>query len=411
VSSMKSGKRVLGAALAVPGLVAAQNPLASPEVYALFLEWLEGKSKALVTFRISAVDARGNPVSDAFTVYVHNFTEYWRKPSSERVYAGPLQSISLRIWRLLNRFNEWVEHEYTIVLVGKRYFSAKLVKVKPEKPLTAVDVEVPVSEVEAPASTRVGSLAPGALLDARASGVCVPCAGPPTHYTAAKTELTNAVQLHTIPGVEVYIAFRSGNYLYFDQRVRFLWLYYDSYAGTCCFDPGTDWQTSGPKATICGNDVNTASIADGAKKWVKVCVNYRYELWPAGGEPPTHRYYELLTPVHFGGWNWGSNIDCGLCRWELSGSIYPYARGTPTPIAISLGPGIDQVEAWGADVTVQAVYGPVTVTVHVWYKVERGEAGEPLKVVISRINWQADNLYAFDAGTEWKVVHFTWIPP
>jgi len=85
------------AVLAIPGFVAAQNPLASPEVYALFLEWLEGKSKALVTFRVSAVDGEGRPVSDRFTVYVHNFTEYWRKPSSERVYAGPLQPIPLRI--------------------------------------------------------------------------------------------------------------------------------------------------------------------------------------------------------------------------------------------------------------------------------------------------------------------------
>jgi len=398
------------AALAVPGLVAAQNPLASPEVYALFLEWLEGKSKALVTFRVSAVDARGRPVSDAFTVYVHNFTEYWRKPSSERVYAGPLQPISLRIWRLLNRFNEWVEHEYTIVLVGKRYFGAKLVKVKPEKPLTTVEVEVPVSEVEAPASARVGSLAPGALLDARASGVCVPCDGPPGYYTTVKAELTNAIQLHTIPGVEVYVSFRLGNYLHFDQRVRLLWLHYDPYAGTCCFDPGTDWQTSGPKPTRCNNDVNTAPIADGAKKWVKVGVTYRYELWPAE-TTPTYGYYELLTPVDFGGASWGGDISCSLCGRKPSGGIYPYARGTPTPIAIALGPGINQVEAWGADVTVQVIYGPVTVTVHVWYKVERGEAGEPPKLVISRVNWQADNLYAFDAGTEWKVVHFTWTPP
>ena len=46
-----------------------------------------------------------------------------------------------------------------------------------------------------------------------------------------------------------------------------------------------------------------------------------------------------------------------------------------------------------------------------WYKVDRGEAGEPPKLVISRVNWQADNLYVFDAGTGWKVVHFTWTTP
>ena len=412
---MKSSKRVLAATLAalaafaVPGLIAAQNPLASPEVYALFLEWLEGKSKALVTFRVSAVDEEGRLVSDRFTVYVHNFTEYWGKQGSERVYAGPLQPIPLKIWRLLNRFNEWMEHEYTIVLWGERYFGAKLVRVKPEKPLLTVDVEVPVSEVKASASGRVGSLAPGARASSSASSACIPCSGPPGYYTTVKTELTNAVQLHTIPGVEAYISFKGGNYLFFDQRVRHLWLYYDPYAGTCCFEPGSDWQTTGPKETICANDVNTSPIADGAKKWVRVYVNYRYELWPAE-TAPAYGYYEILTPVTFGGWSWGSDISCSLCGGKPSGSYYGYPRGTPMPIAIALG-GINQVEAWGANVTVQAIYGPVTVTVNVWYRVERGEAGEPLKVVISRINWQADTLYAFDAGTEWKVVHLTWTPP
>jgi hypothetical protein len=398
------------AALAVPGLVAAQNPLASPEVYALFLEWLEGKSKALVTFRVSAVDGEERPVSDRFTVYVHNFTEYWRKPSSERVYAGPLQPIPLRIWRLLNRFNEWVEHEYTIVLVGARYFGAKLVRVKPEKPLLTVDVEVPVSEVKAPAGGRIGCALPGARASSSASSACVPCSGPPYHDVRETSQLTNAIQLHTIPGVEAYISFKIGNYLYFDQRYRSLWLYYDYNAGTCCFEPATDWQTSGSKPAMCGNDVNTGSLADGAKRWVKVGVTYRYELWLAE-QAPAYYYYELLTPVDFGGASWGDDISCSLCGGKPTGGTYPYARGTPTPITIRLGPGIDQVEAWGADVTVQVIYGPVTVTVHVWYKVDRGEAGEPPKLVISRVNWQADNLYAFDAGTGWKVVHFTWTPP
>jgi hypothetical protein len=261
------------AAPAVPGLVAAQSPLASPEVYALFLEWLEGKSKALVTFRVSAVDGRGKPVSDRFTVYVHNFTEYWQKARSERVYASPLQPVPLRIWRLLNRFNEWVEHEYTIVLVGARYFGAKLVRVKPEKPLLAVDVEVPVSEVRAPASGRVGRALPGARAASSASSAYVPCSGPPGHDVRVTSQLTNAIQLHTIPGVEAYISFKIGNYLHFDQRYRLLWLSYDSYAGTCCFEPGTGWQTSGSKPTRCINDVNTGSLADGAKKMGKSWCN------------------------------------------------------------------------------------------------------------------------------------------
>jgi len=110
---------------------------------------------------------------------------------------------------------------------------------------------VPVSEVKAPAGGRIGCALPGARASSSASSACVPCSGPPGYYTTTTAKLTNAIQLHTIPGVEAYISFKIGNNLYFDQRYRLLWLSYDSYAGTCCFEQGTDWQTSGSKPTRC----------------------------------------------------------------------------------------------------------------------------------------------------------------
>jgi len=296
------------------------------------------------------------------------------------------------------------------VLVGERYYGAKLVRVKPEKPLLTVDVEVLVSEVKAPTGGRVGCALPGARAASSASSACLPCSSPPGYYTITKTELTNAIQLRTIPGVETYILFRGESYLYFDQKARHLWLSYDPNTGVCCFEPGTNWLSFGPKAAWCRNDVNTAPISNGGKKWVKVGVTFRYELWPAEGELPVHRYYEILTPAEFGGIAWGDDISCSLCGGKPTGHYAGYLCGTPTPIAIALR-GTGDVEAWGTNVTVQTVYRSVTIPVNVWRKADQGEASEPIKIVISRIEWRAENLYVFDAGTNWKVVHFTWIPP
>ena len=82
--------------------------------------------------------------------------------------------------------------------------------------------------------------------------------------------------------------------------------------------------------------MNTAPIADGAKKWVKVYVNYRYEFWPAVTEP-TYGYYEILTPVTFGGWNWGSDISAasagGGRRAATMGIRATRRRPSPYPSA------------------------------------------------------------------------------
>ncbi|MEM1715263.1 MAG: hypothetical protein QXE91_05750, partial [Thermofilaceae archaeon] len=65
--------------LLLPGAIVAQDPLASPEVYQLFLDWLSGRSMALITFNIEPVDQDGRPVSDQFMVFIHNFTRYGSK--------------------------------------------------------------------------------------------------------------------------------------------------------------------------------------------------------------------------------------------------------------------------------------------------------------------------------------------
>jgi hypothetical protein len=53
-------------------------------------------------------------------------------------------------------------------------------------------------------------------------------------------------------------------------------------------------------------------------------------------------------------------------------------------------------------------YGVVSLTVELWYEIERGEALYPPSILVNVDTWYADTLYVFDASTEWKVVHFTW---
>ena len=41
-------------------------------------------------------------------------------------------------------------------------------------------------------------------------------------------------------------------------------------------------------------------------------------------------------------------------------------------------------------------------------EIEIGKAADPLALEVDVDYWLSDTLYAFDAGTGWKVVHFTW---
>ncbi|MEM3026087.1 MAG: hypothetical protein QXP19_01055, partial [Thermoproteota archaeon] len=107
------------------------NPLESPEVYSLFLDWLSGKSMGLINFKVVTVDENGTQIpmvmDNDFTVYVHNFTyTLHRMPWSEemnRRIESKLPSFTIKVWRLLDRYTgDWMVHEYTIVVTSRNYF-------------------------------------------------------------------------------------------------------------------------------------------------------------------------------------------------------------------------------------------------------------------------------------------------
>lgn len=392
---------ILAAIIILPGAALTGNPLESPEVYSLFLDWLSGKSMGLINFKVVTVDENGTQIPMAmdnyFTVYVHNFTytlhrigRPWSEEMNKRV-ESKLPSFSIKIWRLLDRFTgDWMVHEYTIVVSSRNYFGTVLVRVKPDEPIKNVEVEVPVGKK--------------GTFNTSTSQSSIMSESPPPYETQWKTELTNSVQLHTITGVTASIKFRIGNYLYFSQKSRHI--HWDPESGRIIVD--YDWSIVGDKETYCNNDVETASLSNGQKKWVKVDVDYKYERWP---DAAPYNYYELLTPISFGGWNWGENISCSTCGGSISGNYREYPSSTPLPIEVSLGQGVRVIESFGASVSLAVNYGPITVQVEVWKEISQGSNAYPPAVKISSVSWQENRLYAFDANSRWKIVHFTWRQP
>lgn len=106
----------------------------------------------LINFYIIPVDSdeniivEGTAMEDGFTVYVHNYTGFFRKPVEGRIHEGK-NPVPVKVWRVVdNLTGDWAEQEYVIVLVTQNYFGAGLVKVKPDKPVMNIKVKIRVSK-------------------------------------------------------------------------------------------------------------------------------------------------------------------------------------------------------------------------------------------------------------------------
>jgi hypothetical protein len=85
-------------------------------------------------------------IKEGFTVYVHNYTGFFRKPLESRVHEGK-PPVPVKIWRIVdNLTGDWLEQEYVIVVVTQNYFGAELVRVKPYKPVMNIQIKIRVSK-------------------------------------------------------------------------------------------------------------------------------------------------------------------------------------------------------------------------------------------------------------------------
>ncbi len=350
---------------------------------------------AKVKMHIIPVDEKGKEVRWNFCTAIHNFTEYWAKPHSEVVYLGTKRTVTLNVHRELLIGGRLLIHEYAIFLYNGTHSGGKLVRIEPREYRIELSIRIRVYRVSENSHSPLRKVVPP-LLNSSSEPVKGYCYEE-LEEVVYTSELMPALQLHSIGGISVSVHFEIGNYLFYSQKYREADL------------PGEwgPWQTSGDKATKSNNKLTTGSISGGSKKWIYVNVDYRYERWFYGVDW-VQWWREIVTPVSFGGYDWGESISCTYCEGTPTGFVQSYPRGTGMPIEMSLGPGISEIERSGISVSFEVSYGVVSLTVELWYEIERGEALYPPSILVNVDTWYADTLYVFDASTEWKVVHFTW---
>lgn len=108
----------------------------------------------LIIFEVAPVNEEGDVLEEGslaeegFTVYVNNYTGFWRKPVEGKVHTGRTP-VPVKVWRIIDcSKNDWMEQEYVITVVTKNYFGSRLIRVKPDKPIINIEVKIHVGRKE-----------------------------------------------------------------------------------------------------------------------------------------------------------------------------------------------------------------------------------------------------------------------
>ncbi|MGQ9479625.1 MAG: hypothetical protein ACUVQ0_06420 [Thermoproteota archaeon] len=84
----------------------------------------------------------GSTMDEGFTVYVHNYAGFLRKPVDGVIHKGR-NIVRVKAWRIFNHFTgDWVEQEYIVMVVTKNYFGTTLAKIRPDKPIMNIELRV-----------------------------------------------------------------------------------------------------------------------------------------------------------------------------------------------------------------------------------------------------------------------------
>ncbi|MEM2087591.1 MAG: hypothetical protein QXF52_02815 [Thermoproteota archaeon] len=87
-------------------------------------------------------------IDEGFTVYVNNYTGFWRKPMEGKIHTGRTP-VPVKVWRIMDPSkNDWIDQEYVITVVTKNYFGSRLIRIKPDKPIINIEVKVHLSRKE-----------------------------------------------------------------------------------------------------------------------------------------------------------------------------------------------------------------------------------------------------------------------
>ena len=355
-----------------------------------------------VVLHLEPVDEEGRPVKGTFTVIIFNVTRSWleRKHSDlvDMVYIGSERTVVLKVFRnrrppLYPCYSRpdtttyiWEDHQYIVHMLNERYSGGAVVLITPSEPYIERTVRVVVHR----------------------NPVAVPAYSPMPYQGLYCEEAVDtraplpAVQVHSIVGVSVYLVFKRGNYLFYTARCRYIWE--DLARGETSKSP---WLSLGPMATFSEDETMLGPMTNGAKRWLGVDVKYRYERWLTAWGSGWLLHIENVYPVSFGGGFWTDYIRCPYCGGKVVGD-YKHWTAPLHHAKVWLEPGVPEVEVFNLVVRFSLSYGPITITVELWKLVGRGLNAEPPHLEIRVSYWYGDELYAFDAGSGWKIVHFTW---
>ena len=379
----------------IPSYVVGNNT--NNVMWEAFQDYLNGKSIAILKFTVIPMHD-GKPLTSGFLFTVHNMTNSWKKPHSDVVYCSEANPFLLKINRIPLKFDPlknrvvYEEHEYTFYADSDKWSGGRLLKVEPEKPYMELTVFVNVtrrSEDEQQQSF-FSDFTEGEI------GVL----GWYLIETSTTTNVVPAVQVHSIQGISVAWRVESGNYLYWSQKSKF-WRGYNP-------EP-TEWNIDGDKSALSNTAFTTSSISEGTKRWIHTCCDFRYEKWGYYLRG-VRQFRKIVYPVSWGGYQWGDYIECSLCGGPKSGNYRLWPQRTPSPIEVDMGNGIHEIERSGFSITISASAGPFTLNMELWKEIEKGTSASPPKIQVTVTQWVKPTLYAFEANTEWKIVHFTWNP-
>ncbi|MGB9683910.1 MAG: hypothetical protein ACPL1Z_03150 [Candidatus Bathyarchaeales archaeon] len=282
------------------------------------------------------------------------------------------------------------EHEYTFYTDSDEWSGGRLLKVEPEKPYMELTVFVNVTR-------RSEDKQQPALFSDFTEGE-IGVLGWYLIETSTTTNVVPAVQVHSIQGISVAWKVEIGNYLYWSQKSKY-------WRST---EP-KDWNIDGDKSAPSNTGFTTGSISEGTKRWINTCADFRYEYWGYYLRG-VRQFRKIVYPISWGGYQWGDHITCSLCGGPKSGNYRFWSQGTPSPIEVLLGNGIREIERSGFSITISASAGPFTMSMELWKEIEKGTSEYPPKIQVTVTQWVTSTLYAFEANTQWKIVHFTWNP-
>jgi len=296
----------------VPAVYGVQ-PDSAGVLYATYLDWLQGKPVGL---------AQVNPVLphsvEKATLVVIDYTSGQPKV----LYKGPFMSPLVKIKRIpvgtelktvvedgkVRRITvtKYKPVQLYVIVSGRGYWGAKFIEFTPEKPLTHVNVRVPLYRDGVKESVK--NFGKGFQVTDTTVGY--------------REELVKIFRLHSVPGVTEKLILNAG------KTNVFL----DSFSKSSSDFGSTNWKRSGPESTVL-NIAAAAPTSNGEMKVVYGQVRFRLDKYTVCGYLICRTVYHLHPVAVVGMPKVETLADPGVIPSNLEKITYPKSLGNSFTIS------------------------------------------------------------------------------